>query len=101
KLTVNLTKNSIIPPDYKGQNNPCWHFCLWAYSAGKDPWFTVIVCEHKNKTILSKTAMKKGVKIDPGNLTTDDWFKMSTGISKIDNKLADQVAAGFESILCW
>ncbi|MEQ2196107.1 hypothetical protein XENOCAPTIV_024174 [Xenoophorus captivus] len=51
-VTINLTHNSLLPPDYPSSGEKCWGFLLWAWVSGSDPNFDLIVCEVKSETTL-------------------------------------------------
>ncbi|MEQ2204972.1 hypothetical protein XENOCAPTIV_022184 [Xenoophorus captivus] len=85
QVTINLTHNSLFPPDYPSSGGKCWGFLLWAWVSGTDQNFYLFVCEVKSETTLSRTTTAKKVKIMLGNSTADDWFQVITGVSGTNN----------------
>uniref|UniRef100_A0AAY4E1F4 Uncharacterized protein n=1 Tax=Denticeps clupeoides TaxID=299321 RepID=A0AAY4E1F4_9TELE len=89
-ITVNLTKTSLIPSDMSGdgQQSDCWLFYLRTYVRGTDAPFPIILCQEPiqvtSKPTLSTTSVSLGVSVI-SNLTTDDYFDLTTGISGHSN----------------
>lgn len=99
KITVNLTNDKGLKAGSSTGGGACWQFALWKWSSGYDSCFPLQMCHNKTAQIkeseVSGPAKAAGIVIKTGDIDTDDWFKISTGISKIDNNwllMAEQAA---------
>ncbi|MEQ2163582.1 hypothetical protein GOODEAATRI_031712 [Goodea atripinnis] len=50
QVTINLTHNSLFPPDYFASGGKCWGFLLLSWVSKSDPNLDLFVCEVKTET---------------------------------------------------
>lgn len=117
-LNINTTQVPFENPQSFGehQDPPCHGLalCVWRPHA-QDPCVVLLLCP--NITIINVTSATAEPDITPGPKSispikpkiyvkpdTDDWFKITTGISKIDNNwllMAEQAARAAKNRLCY
>ncbi|CAN9514544.1 unnamed protein product [Ophioblennius macclurei] len=94
---------SINPPGRNPQGKDCWLFLPWEWRKGRDRSFLITICSCFNESDatperpMNQHAKDRGVRVvAEGQVTTDDWFRITTGITAFDNNwllMAEQAAA--------
>ncbi|XP_013874452.1 uncharacterized protein LOC106524948 [Austrofundulus limnaeus] len=98
-LTFNTTKNPLPPTPpllFTYASQQCYHFILFAYTSGQDPGVYFSLCtnitanesSHCEECGLTRSpALDSSIYVEIHNqqLQSDDWFKVTTGISALSN----------------